>query len=48
MFVLYEVLLYLVFLITLPFFLFTGFLRGKYLTNFPERMGVYKTRNGCA
>ena len=47
MFVLYEVLLYLVFLITLPFFLFTGFLRGKYLTNFPERMGVYKTRNGA-
>jgi 3-deoxy-D-manno-octulosonic-acid transferase len=47
MFVLYEVLLYLVFLVTLPFFLFTGFLRGKYLTNFPERMGVYKTRNGA-
>src|SRR6476469_985408 len=42
MFVLYEVLLYLVFLITLPFFLFTGFLRGKYLTNFPERMGFYR------
>lgn len=47
MFVLYEVLLYLVFIITLPFFLFTGFLRGKYLTNFPERMGVYRTRNGA-
>ncbi|MGZ5492849.1 MAG: 3-deoxy-D-manno-octulosonic acid transferase [Thermoanaerobaculia bacterium] len=47
MFVLYEVLLYLVFLITLPYFLFTGFLRGKYLTNFPERMGGYKTRNGA-
>src|SRR5712691_9120219 len=44
MFVLYEVLLYLVFLISLPFFLFTGFLRGKYLTNFPERMGLYRTR----
>jgi 3-deoxy-D-manno-octulosonic-acid transferase len=44
MFVLYEVLLYLVFLITLPFFLFTGFLRGKYLANFPERMGLYKSK----
>ncbi len=44
MFVVYEVLLYLVFLITLPFFIFTGFLRGKYLVNFPERMGMYKTR----
>jgi 3-deoxy-D-manno-octulosonic-acid transferase len=46
MFVLYEVLLYLVFLITLPFFLFTGFLRGKYLSNFPERMGLYRSRKG--
>ncbi|HSP16839.1 MAG TPA: 3-deoxy-D-manno-octulosonic acid transferase [Thermoanaerobaculia bacterium] len=44
MFALYEVLLYLVFLITLPFFLFTGFLRGKYLANFPARMGLYRTR----
>jgi 3-deoxy-D-manno-octulosonic-acid transferase len=40
----YEVLLYLVFLLTLPFFLFLGFLRGKYLTNFPARMGVYRSR----
>jgi 3-deoxy-D-manno-octulosonic-acid transferase len=47
MFVLYEVLLYLVFLITLPFFLFVGFLRGKYLSNFPERMGMYRTRDGA-
>ena len=46
MFVVYEVLLYLAFLITLPFFLFTGFLRGKYLSNFPERMGFYKGRKG--
>ena len=39
MFVVYEVLLVLVFLITLPFFLLAGVLRGKYLVNFPERMG---------
>jgi 3-deoxy-D-manno-octulosonic-acid transferase len=41
MFWLYEVFLYLVFVITAPFFLLTGFLRGKYLSNFPERMGWY-------
>lgn len=46
MFVVYEVLLYLAFLITLPFFLFIGFLRGKYLSNFPERMGFYRGRGG--
>jgi len=46
MFVLYEVLLYLVFLITLPFFLIAGLLRGKYLSNFPERMGFYRGRKG--
>jgi 3-deoxy-D-manno-octulosonic-acid transferase len=44
MFVLYEVALYLVFLVTAPFFLLTGFLRGKYLSNFPERMGFYRSR----
>lgn len=43
MFVLYEVLLLLVFIITLPFFLLTGILRGKYLSNFPERLGFYRT-----
>lgn len=43
MFVLYEALLYLVFIVTAPFFLLTGFLRGKYLSNFPERMGFYGT-----
>lgn len=43
MFVLYEALLYLVFVITAPFFLLAGFLRGKYLSNFPERMGSYRT-----
>jgi 3-deoxy-D-manno-octulosonic-acid transferase len=41
MFVLYEVALYLVFLLTLPFFVLLGVLRGKYLSNFPERMGFY-------
>src|SRR5688572_16332269 len=46
MFVLYEVLLCLAFLISLPFFLFMGFLRGKYLSNFPARMGFYRTRSG--
>jgi 3-deoxy-D-manno-octulosonic-acid transferase len=44
MFVVYEVLLYLVFILTAPFFLLTGFLRGKYLSNFPERMGFYRSR----
>ncbi|HYM62295.1 MAG TPA: 3-deoxy-D-manno-octulosonic acid transferase [Thermoanaerobaculia bacterium] len=39
----YEVLLYLVFALTLPFFLLTGLFRGKYLANFPERMGLYRT-----
>ncbi|HEU4887107.1 MAG TPA: 3-deoxy-D-manno-octulosonic acid transferase [Thermoanaerobaculia bacterium] len=44
MYVLYEVLLYLVLLLALPYFLLTGVLRGKYLANFPERLGFYKTR----
>src|SRR5437773_6121286 len=43
MFVVYEVLLYLVFILALPFFLLTGLLRGKYLTNFSQRMGFYRT-----
>jgi 3-deoxy-D-manno-octulosonic-acid transferase len=43
MFVLYEVLLYLVFVLAIPFFLITGLLRGKYLSNFPQRMGFYRT-----
>jgi 3-deoxy-D-manno-octulosonic-acid transferase len=43
MFVLYEVLLYLVLIVALPYFIVTGMLRGKYLANFPERMGFYKT-----
>src|SRR6185436_4435617 len=44
MYLLYEVFLYLVLLALLPWFLLTGVLRGKYLQNFPARMGVYKTR----
>lgn len=43
MFVAYEVLLYLVFILALPFFLLIGFMRGKYLSNFPERIGHYRT-----
>jgi len=43
MFVLYEVLLYLVLILALPYFLFAGVFRGKYLANFPERMGFYRT-----
>ena len=44
MYVLYEVLLYLVLILALPWFLLTGVLRGKYLVNFPERLGVYRHR----
>lgn len=42
MFLIYEVLLYLVFIVTMPFFLALGVMRGKYLSNFPERMGFYR------
>ena len=42
MFVVYEVLLYLVLILMLPYFLLTGLLRGKYLANFPQRMGFYR------
>jgi 3-deoxy-D-manno-octulosonic-acid transferase len=44
MYVLYEVLLYLVLILALPWFLLAGVLRGKYLVNFPERMGFYRHR----
>lgn len=47
MFALYEVALYLVFLLALPFYLFLGVLRGKYLVNFPARMGFYRTQRGA-
>lgn len=43
MFFLYEVLLYLVFVIGLPFFLIIGLARGKYVANFGERMGFYRS-----
>lgn len=43
MFLLYEGLLTLVFVVTLPFFLLLGILRGKYLANFRERIGFYRT-----
>lgn len=43
MFLFYEVLLYLVFIIGLPFFLVAGLVRGKYLANFPRRLGFYRT-----
>jgi 3-deoxy-D-manno-octulosonic-acid transferase len=46
MFVVYEVFLYLVFVLTLPFFLLLGVLRGKYLENFAERMGFYRGAGG--
>ncbi|HYH06922.1 MAG TPA: 3-deoxy-D-manno-octulosonic acid transferase [Thermoanaerobaculia bacterium] len=46
MYVLYEVLLYLVLLLALPWFLLAGVLRGKYLENFPARMGFYRHRGG--
>jgi 3-deoxy-D-manno-octulosonic-acid transferase len=44
MYVLYEVLLYLVLLLALPYFVLTGVLRGKYVANFPDRLGFYKHR----
>ncbi len=44
MYVVYEVLLYLVLILALPFFLLMGVLRGKYLVNFPARMGFYRHR----
>lgn len=43
MFVLYDVLLYVAFVIALPFFAINGLLRGKYLANFPERLGIYRS-----
>jgi len=43
LFVLYDILLYLAAIAMLPYVLVIGIVRGKYLTNFPERMGFYKT-----
>lgn len=44
MYLLYEVFLYLVLVLAIPYFLFTGVLRGKYLANLSERMGFYRGR----
>jgi 3-deoxy-D-manno-octulosonic-acid transferase len=44
MYVLYEVLLYLVLLLALPYFVLTGVLRGKYVVNFPLRAGWFRHR----
>ena len=43
MYVLYEVLLYLVLVLGLPWFLLMGALRGKYLVNARARFGFYRT-----
>src|SRR4051794_21940458 len=43
LFVLYDILLYLAAIVMLPYVLVVGIVRGKYLTNFPERIGFYKT-----
>ncbi|HEY2325176.1 MAG TPA: 3-deoxy-D-manno-octulosonic acid transferase [Thermoanaerobaculia bacterium] len=43
MFFLYEVLLYLVLVVGLPFFLILGVIRGKWVANFGARMGFYRS-----
>ena len=43
MFVVYEGLLYLVLIAAFPYFLIMGLFRGKYLANFPERLGFYRS-----
>jgi len=45
MYLLYEVFLYLVLVLAIPYFLFTGVLRGKYLANLSERMGFFRGRS---
>lgn len=42
MYLLYEILLLLALILALPYFLVTGVLRGKYLVNFPERLGAHR------
>jgi len=44
MYVAYEVLLYLVLLLALPYFVLTGVLRGKYVVNLPVRAGWFRHR----
>jgi 3-deoxy-D-manno-octulosonic-acid transferase len=43
MFLLYDLLLLVALVVALPYLLVAGVLRGKYLANFPERMGFYRT-----
>jgi 3-deoxy-D-manno-octulosonic-acid transferase len=42
MFAVYEALLLVAFIVALPWFLVVGFLRGKYLPNFRQRLGYYR------
>ncbi|HEY0143344.1 MAG TPA: 3-deoxy-D-manno-octulosonic acid transferase [Thermoanaerobaculia bacterium] len=42
MYLLYEILLWLLLLVALPYFAVTGVLRGKYIVNFPRRLGFYR------
>ena len=42
MYLVYEVLLYLVLVLALPWFLLAGVLRGKYFANLPARMGLFR------
>lgn len=46
MYALYEALLWLAFLVALPWFAVVGFLRGKYWGNLRERFGRYRSRPG--
>lgn len=41
MYLLYEILLWLLLVLALPYFAVTGVLRGKYINNFPRRLGVH-------
>ena len=43
MFVLYEIVLFAVAIIGLPFFLIAGLIRGKHLANLPQRLGIYRS-----
>jgi 3-deoxy-D-manno-octulosonic-acid transferase len=43
MFLLYELLLWLVTIVALPYFLLVGLMRGKYLGSMRERLGIYRS-----
>ena len=43
MFLLYEIILFLVAIVALPWFLVVGLTRGKYLSTFSERLGRYRS-----